>query len=70
MDTNSCSSTQRQLQEVMAVWQYDTPLVIEDDCTKIRIDDTLYSLDTFWLALEYTHLEYDEAIERLGYIND
>ena len=54
----------------MAVWQYDTPLVIEDDCTKIRIEDKLYSLDCFRLALEYTHLEYDEAIERLGYIND
>jgi len=50
--------------------KYDTPIVIEDDGTKIRIDDTLYSLDTFWLALEYTHLEYDEAIELLGYIND
>ena len=50
--------------------KYDTPLVIHDNTTKIQIKDELYSLDAFFLALEYMDLEYDEAIELLGYIND
>jgi len=50
--------------------KYDTPIVIHDNITKIKIKDELYSLEAFFLALEYTQLEYDEAIELLGYIND
>ena len=50
--------------------KYDTPIVIEDTQTKIQIKDELYSLEAFFLALEYTQLEYDEAVELLGYINE
>ena len=50
--------------------QYDTPVVIEGSTAKILVGDRLYNIDTFFLALEYTNLEYDEAIERLGYINE
>ena len=38
-----------------------------DSYTKIIVGNTLYNIDAFFLALEYTHLTYDEAIELLGY---
>ena len=46
------------------------PLVIQDNYTKIIIGDRLYNIDAFFLALTYTHLEYDEAIELLGYTRE
>ena len=46
------------------------PLVIKDNYTKIIIGDRLYNIDAFFLALAYTHLEYDEALELLGYTAD
>ena len=48
----------------------DSPLVIKDNYTKIIIGDRLYNIDAFFLALAYTHLEYDEAIELLGYTDE
>tara|TARA_A100001015_G_scaffold294968_1_gene373353 strand:+ start:798 stop:971 length:174 start_codon:yes stop_codon:yes gene_type:complete len=56
--------------EEIVINQYDTPVVIEGSTAKILVGDILYNIDTFFLALEYTNLEYDEAIERLGYINE
>ena len=38
-----------------------------DNFTKITIGNTLYNIDAFFLALEYTQLTYDEAVELLGY---
>ena len=46
------------------------PLVIQDNYTKIIIGDRLYNIDAFYLALAYTQLEYDEALELLGYTVD
>ena len=46
------------------------PLVIQDNYTKIIIGDRLYNIDAFFLALAYTHLEYDEALELLGHTNE
>ena len=46
------------------------PLVIEGKYTKIIIGDRLYNIDAFFLALAYTHLEYDEALELLGYTGE
>ena len=48
----------------------DSPLVIKDNYTKIIIGDRLYTIDDFFLALAYTHLEYDEALELLGYTDE
>ena len=48
----------------------DSPLVIKDNYTKIIIGDRLYTIDAFFLALAYTHLEYDEALELLGYTDE
>ena len=48
----------------------DSPLVIKDNYTKIIIGDRLYNIDAFFLALAYTHLEYDEALELLGYTDE
>ena len=45
------------------------PLVIEGNYTKIIIGDRLYNIDAFFLALAYTNLQYDEALELLGYTN-
>ena len=54
----------------MAVKRFDSPVVIEDNNTRIIVGDRLYNIDAFFLALEYTQLEYDEAIELLGYTNE
>ena len=35
--------------------------------TRIIVGDRLYNIDAFFLALEYTQLTYDEAVELLGY---
>ena len=50
--------------------QWDSPVVIDGNYTKIIVGDRLYNIETFFLALLYTRLEYDEALELLGYTNE
>lgn len=50
--------------------QWDSPVVIDGNYTKIIVGNRLYNIDTFFLALLYTNLEYDEALELLGYTHD
>ena len=50
--------------------RFDSPVVIKDNTTKIIVGDRLYNIDAFFLALLYTNLEYDEAIELLGYTRE
>ena len=47
-----------------------SPVVIDGNYTKIIVGNRLYNIDAFFLALLYTHLEYDEALELLGYTNE